>query len=133
MSDLQNQLNNLSNIDLTKILNYASLVVENEAKRLCPVGDGLLRNSITHEVRGNEGIIGTNTYYSPYAELGTGLFAVQGNGRQDRWSYQTPDGEWHSTVGQQPQPFLQPALANTRDDVRQTIIDKIKEELRNNA
>lgn len=71
-------------IDCSKALEKAALFIENEAKLRCPVGDtGLLRASITHDVEGNEAVIGTNMEYAPYVEYGTGLFAEAGNGRQD--------------------------------------------------
>ena len=46
---------------------------ETNAKALCPVDTGRLRNSITHMVDDEEksAIIGTNVEYAPYVELGT--------------------------------------------------------------
>jgi len=87
------QLENLANIDLTKALTKACYLVENSAKEKVPVNTGYLQRSITHEVEGNVGIVGTNTEYAPYIEFGTGLFAEEGNGRQTPWRYQTPDGQ----------------------------------------
>jgi|SRR5690554_1429765 len=54
----------------------AVLIVEADAKRLCPVDTGRLRASITHEVRQIakdiiQGKIGTNTSYAPHVFLGT--------------------------------------------------------------
>lgn len=89
------------------------LMIENEAKQRCPVDTGILRNSITHEVERENGkirgTVGTNLDYAPYVEFGTGLFAEAGDGRKTRWSYQDSKGEWHSTLGQKPQPYLRPA------------------------
>lgn len=124
---LKEKLNQLSEIDLNKALNNACLLVENEAKQRCPVGTGDLRNSITHEVEGNEGVVGTNVSYAPYVEYGTGIFSSQGNGRQTPWSYQDAKGEWHTTVGQKPQPFLNPALDANRDAIKDVLFDAIKE------
>ena len=48
-------------------LNRGCIVVENAAKRKCPVGKtGLLRASIKHRVQENEGIIGSTLEYAPY-------------------------------------------------------------------
>lgn len=124
---LKEKLNQLSEIDLNKALNNACLLVENEAKQRCPVGTGDLRNSITHEVEGNEGVVGTNVFYAPYVEYGTGIFSSEGNGRQTPWSYQDAKGEWHTTVGQKPQPFLNPALDANRDAIKDVLFDAIKE------
>ena len=60
------KLDNLSNLQLEQALNKACLIVENEAKKLCPVDTGQLRSSITHEVVEKEGRVGTNVEYAPY-------------------------------------------------------------------
>lgn len=77
------KLENLENLDVSVPLEKACLVVENAAKSKVPVDTGNLRSSITHEVEGNEGVVGTNVEYAPYVEFGTGLFSSQGDGRQD--------------------------------------------------
>lgn len=115
-------------IDCKGPLTKAALYIENEAKLRCPVGDtGLLRASITHEVYDKEAVVGTNMEYSPYVEYGTGLFAEAGNGRKDvPWHYQTADGEWHSTSGQSPQPFMRPAI----DENIEELTDLLTKEFR---
>ena len=127
------KLDNLSRLQLEQALNKACLIVENEAKKLCPVDTGQLRSSITHEVVEKEGRVGTNVEYALYVEYGTGLFAANGDGRQERWSYQDGEGNWYSTIGQQPQPFLHPALNNNREQVLQTIKDEASKEIKDNA
>lgn len=125
------KLDNLENIDLDKVLNRACLLVENDAKQKCPVNTGALRASITHEVKDNEGTIGTNLEYAPYVEFGTGLFSSKGDGRQDvPWRYQTPDGKWHTTSGQKPQPYLQPALNQNKQKIKAMFITGLKEEIK---
>lgn len=126
LDKLLNKLEKLEKIDLDKVLNKACILVENDAKKKCPVGTGELRNSITHEVEGTEAIVGTNTEYAPYVEFGTGIFSSMGDGRQTPWSYQDVEGHWHTTIGQQPQPYLNPAL----DENRSKIVDLFKEELK---
>lgn len=49
----------------------AAIIVEGAAKRRCPVDSGRLRASITHDSDGEGFIVGTNTEYAPYVELGT--------------------------------------------------------------
>lgn len=126
LDKLLKKLEKLENIDLDQVLNKACVLVENEAKAKCPVDKGQLRNSITHEIEGTEAVVGTNTEYAPYVEIGTGIFSSEGNGRQEKWSYQDAEGHWHTTVGQKPQPFLNPAL----DEKRSEIVDLFKEELK---
>jgi HK97 gp10 family phage protein len=89
-------------------------LVEREAKQLAPKDTGALRRSITSKVEGDEGIVFTPLVYAPYVEFGTGLFAEAGGRVDTPWSYMDDEGNWHSTSGQHPQPFLRPALKNNR-------------------
>ena len=51
---------------------------EGYAKQLCPVDTGNLRNSITHQMRGENTVaVGTNVHYAPYVELGTSKMRAQ--------------------------------------------------------
>ena len=112
-----NQLEkNLPNI-LEPALEKACLVVENSAKKNCPVNDGQLRQSITHIVEGTRGEIGSSVEYAPYVEVGTGIYSTEGNGRQTPWSYQDAKGEWHTTRGMAAQPYLKPALEENKSKV----------------
>ena len=77
-----------------------------------------MRRSITSKVDGLTGIVFTPLEYAPYVEYGTGLFAENGAGRKDvPWNYQDDKGEWHSTRGQKPQPFMRPALNENRTEI----------------
>ena len=106
---------------LTAALTKACLLVERSAKQKAPKGNGDLRRSITSEVRneGDEivGVVYTPLEYAPYVEYGTGLFAEEG-GRQDvPWCYKDDEGEWHSTSGMKPQPYMRPALDENREEI----------------
>lgn len=131
LDKLNYKLENLANLNVSKALNRACLVVENEAKRLCPVDTGDLRSSITHEVNNDVGIVGTNKEYAPYVEFGTGIFASEGNGRDTPWSYQDDKGEWHTTVGQKPQPFLETAIQTKKKLVIKVFNDEITRQIQN--
>lgn len=54
---------------LMAAMQKACLIVEADAKKKCPVDDGTLRNSITHDTESEKdsvtGVIGTNTEYAP--------------------------------------------------------------------
>lgn len=102
-------------------LKKACAIVERAAKQKAPKGTGELRRSITSKVEqnGNEiqGVVFTPLEYAPYVEFGTGLFAESG-GRQDvPWNYQDDKGEWHSTSGMKPQPYMRPALNENREEI----------------
>ena len=113
------KLNNMT--DESKIqqqLGLACALVERSAKMKAPKDTGALRRSITSKVDGLTGIVFTPLEYAIYQELGTGLFAENGNGRKDvPWNYQDDKGEWHSTRGQKPQPFMRPALNENRTEI----------------
>lgn len=116
---------------LEKALNRGCIVVENDAKKRCPVGKtGILRNSILHWVEhSNEGYIGTRIDYAPYVEYGTGIYARDGNGRQTPWVYRTADGEFYFTEGQEPQPFLEPALEENVNEINRVMLQTITSNL----
>lgn len=99
-------------------LQKACALVEREAKILAPKDNGDLRRSISSKVEGETGIVFTPLEYAPYVEFGTGLFAEE-KGRVDvPWHYQDDEGEWHSTSGQKPQPFMRPALHNNIPQIK---------------
>lgn len=113
--------------NVQKALGKCCALVERSAKQLAPKDTGALRRSITSKVEGLEGIVFTPLEYAPYIEYGTGLFAVNGGRTDVPWNYQDDAGNWHSTSGQKPQPFMQPALNMNRTQ----IMDILKEALTN--
>lgn len=96
-------------------------LVEGEAKRLAPKDTGALRRSIASKIEessdGLEGIVFTPLEYAPYVEYGTGLFAEKGGRKEVPWVYEDDKGEFHSTRGQHPQPYMRPALENNRERI----------------
>lgn len=62
---------------LTSGLQKATLAVESQARRDCPVDTGRLRSSITSRVEGSTGIIGTNVEYAAFVEHGTDKTGAQ--------------------------------------------------------
>ena len=76
------------NAENKKMINKACLLVVRDAKILCPVDTGRLRSSITHEIEGTTGRVGSNVEYCRAVELGS------------------EDPQYKRA----PQPFLRPAL-----------------------
>ena len=108
----------------------ACALLEREAKKKAPKDTGALRRSITSEVsyEGEDvvGVVYTPLEYAPYVEYGTGLFAEGGDGRKDvPWRYQDDEGNWHSTSGQHPQPFMRPAFDENKDKIAKIIAEGI--------
>lgn len=101
------------------------LKVEADSKKNCPPSiTGNLRASITHKVVDEEdgeiaGYVGSNLDYAPYVHQGTGIYAIEGNGRKEvPWSYYDErKGEWQSTEGIKPTPFIQMAIDENMDDI----------------
>lgn len=121
--------------------------VEQEAKSLCPVDTGQLRNSIESEVevKGNKitGVVSTNCEYAPYVEFGTGIVGEATRPQGARRITYRPDGWWYYdeetkqfiyTIGQPAQPYLYPALKNNEEeigeDLKKGIMNIIKEAIK---
>lgn len=125
-NEVEEKLNSLlSEEELIKAMGKACAIVERAAKQKAPKGNGELRRSITSKVQGIgqdvEGVVYTPLEYAPYVEFGTGLFAEDGGRTDVPWCYQDDEGEWHSTSGQKPQPFMRPALYDNVEQIKQTL------------
>lgn len=126
----------LANIDgftaeLDSKMDDATKFVENIAKQKAPKDTGRLIGSIESEVerQGNTiiGTVFTPVEYAPYQEYGTGLFAVNGDGRKTPWAYEDPKtGEKVFTRGNRPHPFMGPALRENKDTILQFFKEGLK-------
>jgi len=113
-------------------------LIEGKAKLLAPVGlSGELRNKIGHKVyldpmTGGRGVAtGTDIEYGIYVEKGTGIYAVDGNGRKTPWVwYDSLTGKYHWTEGMHPQPFLEPAAVENISRIKD-IVEKVMKQLDN--
>lgn len=112
--------------DVIANMEKSCLLVEREGKKNCPVDQGPLRASIQHNVNFSEneivGSVFSNLEYAPYVHQGTGIYAVNGDGRKTPW--RVPEikkgkykGEGFWTVGQKPNPFLDKAKLDNRDKI----------------
>lgn len=117
--DMLDSVTSVANVQ--EALKECCALVEREAKINAPKDTGALRRSITSRVEGNKGIVFTPLEYAPYIEFGTGLFAESGGRTDTPWSYQNDKGEWVSTNGIKPQPFLRPALENNRGKIKKIL------------
>ena len=96
-------------------------LVEAQAKVNAPVRDGQLVQSIKHQVDGNIGTVYSDVEYAPYQEVGTGIFASMGNGRtQVPWRYKDAKGEWHTTYGTIATHFMQDAMDQSQQRIKDT-------------
>lgn len=80
-----------------------------QTKKNTKVDSGKTKQSIETYVDESKGIgvVGSNYENFIWEELGTGEFAVNGNGRKGGWKYQNPiTGKWYSTKGKRPRRML---------------------------
>lgn len=104
-----------------------ALKIEADAKELCPVDTGRLRDSI-NTVFSNSGHefsaeIGTDVEYAPYIEYGTGIYNP--NGRKEPWVYRDDEGNYHFTHGMQAQPFMYPAFNQNKVFIQKYLAERI--------
>lgn len=112
---------------VSSAIGRACALVERSAKQKAPKDTGALRRSITSKMEGDlTGVVFTPLEYAPYVEFGTGLFAENGGRKDVPWNYQDDNGEWHSTSGQKPQPFMRPALNENREEILRILAEGIK-------
>lgn len=110
--------------DVIANMEKSCLLVEREGKKNCPVDQGPLRASIQQNVNFSEneivGSVFSNLEYAPYVHQGTGIYAINGDGRKTPWKYDVKKGKYkglHITRGQKPNPFLDKAKLDNRDKI----------------
>lgn len=104
--------------EVRKSIGKACALVERSAKKKAPKGEGDLRRNIKSKLLSDiSGVVFNPLEYAPYVEYGTGLFAEEGGRKDVPWVYQDEKGEWHSTSGQKPHPFMRPALNENREEI----------------
>ncbi|MEG2412393.1 MAG: HK97 gp10 family phage protein [Clostridium sp.] len=137
-------LNINSKQELKKSMEKNIKMVQGEAKLLCPVDNGDLRNSITTDVKEvNSGIVATvttNYEIAPYVEFGTGKkgettsvtdkYPGQLSYKQDKWKVNIPDVGVRWIEGQPAQPYLYPALKNNEELVKKNIASDLEKKIR---
>lgn len=111
--------------NVQQALGKACAIVERSAKQKAPKGTGDLRKYISSKVDGLTGIVFSPLEYAPYVEYGTGLFAEEGGRKDVPWHYQDEKGEWHSTSGMKPQPFMRPALEENRENIKAILMEEL--------
>lgn len=127
LEQLNLTIDQMKNADLSIPLGRAGALVEGEAKKNVTGwgmgGNGELRNSILYTVNDNKVDIGTNVYYAPYVEYGTGLFGPAGariyprHAKVLHWTDRDGEHFAKSVKGMKPRPFMHPALTQNRTKV----------------
>ena len=142
---LKKKLKELSDVDTEQVIKKATEFCHGQARSLCPVDTGALRESIhmqfTPKGKGSTGKVYTNMEYAAYVEFGTG---IQGNGsyphadklsqeltyRDTPWWYTKDEGEtFIHTKGQVAQPYMYPALADSEEYMLELMSDDFKKQI----
>ena len=93
--------------------------VESQTKRNTKVDTGKTKNSWEHVVNTDkmEVQIGSRYKNALWEELGTGIYALNGDGRKTKWVYRTEDGKFHATVGKKPRRALYRAYNSKKNAI----------------
>ena len=92
--------------------------VEGQAKQNTKVDTGKTKGSWEHRVNADkmEVQIGSRHKNALWEELGTGIYALNGDGRKTKWVYKSPkDGKFYATVGKKPRRALYRAYTSKRN------------------
>lgn len=91
--------------------------VEAQTKQNTKVDTGKTKGSWEHVVNAKkmEVQIGSRYKNALWEELGTGIYALNGDGRKTKWVYRTEDGKFHATVGKKPRRALYRAYESKRE------------------
>lgn len=119
---------------MQKAMLRGGAVFEAGAKEHCPVDTGQLRESIHTEAQSENTVtVGTNVQYAPYVEYGTGPKGDPSvpHTTKKSWRYQDAEGNWHTSHGQPPQPYMRTAFAENEDKAVEAVKESIKEDVRN--
>lgn len=119
LTEVLNSIEELAEVeDIEAAITKSCMLLEKNAKQLAPKGrTGDLAKSITYKVKGLTGEVFTPLEYAPYVEYGTGLFAEGGGRSAVPWVYCDEKGDFYTTYGQQPQPYMRPALNQSREEI----------------
>ncbi|MBT2661945.1 HK97-gp10 family putative phage morphogenesis protein [Bacillus sp. ISL-45] len=96
-----------------RIVMETAYLIQANARSLAPSDDGNLRKSIEVEIRdgGLTSVVTVGAHYAIYVEFGTGIYAVNGDGRQTPWTYYSDKlGRFINTRGMRAKPYWYPAI-----------------------
>lgn len=103
--------------------------IEAQTKRNCRVDTGKTKGSFRHVVNEEELIcsIGSDYQNALWEEFGTGIYAVEGNGRKTPWVYKDADGKFHKTKGKKPKRMLFSAFQMLKGKIQRTAEERFSE------
>lgn len=94
--------------------------LEAQAKRNCKVITSKTKSSFQHSVDedGLEVAIGSDYENAIWEEFGTGIYALNGDGRKTPWIYEDEQGKKHFTRGKAPKRMLWNAFQSLQSRIK---------------
>lgn len=111
-------------------LEEASGELESQTKRNTKVDTGQTKGSWEHVVHEGkfEAEVGSRYKNALWEEFGTGIYALHGDGRKNKWVYKSPkDGKFYATVGKKPRRAMHNAYQSLKESLKESAREKFKE------
>lgn len=127
--DYSKQVIDAINKGILNALEEVSGELEGRVKDNTRVDTGKTKASWSHKVDEAkfESYVGSNYENAIWEEFGTGIYALNGNGRKDvPWVYQSEDGKWHRTKGKKPSRALKLASDNIDSLIKEYFKERFK-------
>lgn len=107
-------------------LEEAAGEIESQTKRNTRVKTGQTKNSWQHKVVEDTAYIGSNHENAIWEELGTGDYALNGDGRKGGWFYVDDKGDGHFTHGKRPSRAFWKAYTSLKSKIISMIQNRFK-------
>ena len=100
-----------------------------QVKRNTKVDTGKTKGSWEHRVNESkmEAEVGSRYKNALWEEFGTGIYAINGDGRKTKWVYKNPnDGKFYATVGKKPRRALYRAYTSLKNKLIKSAQERFK-------
>jgi hypothetical protein len=113
-------------------LNEAGGELVSQTKRNTPVDTGQLKGSWDYvvDMSKNKCTVGSPLENAIWTELGTGEFALNGDGRKGGWAYKDAKGKWHKTKGKKPSRPLHKAFTASKSALKRRAAEVLKAKMK---
>lgn len=109
-------------------LHKAGMLIHRQILDIYRVDTGQTKNSFNYKVDEGEMtcVIGSTQENAIWEEVGTGVYAENGNGRKTSWSYMDVKGKWHKTVGKTGTGALRKSFKINEKPLQDILADMLK-------
>ena len=120
---------NKFNNNAVQWLEEASGELESQTKQNTKVDTGKTKGSWEHRVNESkmEAEVGSRYKNALWEEFGTGIYAINGDGRKTKWVYKNPkDNKFYATVGKKPRRALFNAYTSLKNKLIRSAQERFK-------